>query len=139
MKYFLVLLSAAVICVSCHSSTNKTGNSSDETASPGGAGPTDNDIISSLKSTWEHDATAVEPKKTVTINKITRGTSEESNYAQQLDGVPKGAEITHAKIDFTQNLFYNNEAQHVRRIMTALVYKDQFSQWAIMNTGCVYP
>ena len=81
----------------------------------------------------------MEPKMTVTVNSITRGSSEESNYAQQLDGVPKGAEITNAKIDFTQNLFYNNETQHVRRIMTALVYKDQFNQWAIMNTGCVYP
>lgn len=101
--------------------------------------PTMNDVTKAIKSTWEKAQTSVEPKKTVTINDIKFGTSEKSNYAQQLDGVPKGALITNAKIDWTQNLFYSNETQHVRRIMTAWVYKDQFGEWQIMNNGTVYP
>lgn len=124
MKTLFIFFASMVICTCCYSQ---------------GAKPTANDITKALKSTWEHDATSLEPKKTVTVSNIKFGTSEKSNYAQQLDGVPKGANVTHAKIDFTQNLFYSNETQHVRRIMTALVYRDQFNEWTIMNTGCVYP
>ncbi len=101
--------------------------------------PTKDDITKALKSTWEKAATSLEPKKTVTVSEIKFGTSEKSNYAQQLEGVPKGALITNAKIDFTQNIFYNNETQHTRRIMTAWVYKDAFGEWAIMNTYTAYP
>ena len=101
--------------------------------------PTKDNITKALKSTWEKEATSLEPKKTVTINEIKFGTSEKANYAQQLEGVPKGAMITNIKIDFTQNLFYNNDTQHTRRIMTAWVYKDAFGEWAIMNTYTAYP
>jgi len=101
--------------------------------------PTANEVTATLKSTWEKPGTSTSVKTTVTVNSIKFGISEKSNYAQQLEGVPKGSLITHAKIDFTQNSFYTNETQHVRRIMTAWVYKDQFDEWAIMNTGTVYP
>lgn len=101
--------------------------------------PTRDDVTKAIKSTWEKAQTSFEPKTTVTINNIRFGTSEKSNYAQQLEGVPKGALITNAKIDWTQNLFYTNETQHVRRIMTAWVYKNSFGEWEIMNTGTVYP
>ncbi len=101
--------------------------------------PTKDDVTKAIKSTWEKGPTSSEPKKTVTINDIKFGTSEKSNYAQQLEGVPKGALITNAKIDFTENKFYNNETQHVRRIMTAWVYKDAFGEWAVMNTYTAYP
>jgi len=67
------------------------------------------------------------------------GTSAKSNYAQQLEGVPKGALVTHAKIDWNLNSFYSNETQVTRRITTAWVYKDQFDERAVMNVGTVYP
>ena len=101
--------------------------------------PTIADITSTLKSVWETAGTSLKPKATTTINSIKIGTSEKSNYAQQLEGVPKTSVLTHAKIDFTQNTFYTNETQRVRRIMTAWVYRDQFNEWAIMNAGVVYP
>jgi hypothetical protein len=46
--------------------------------------------------------------------------------------------LTHAKIDFTHTAFYNDPI-HVRRIMTAWVFRDQFNEWKIMNAGVVYP
>jgi hypothetical protein len=101
--------------------------------------PTKDDITKSLKATWEKAATSFAPKTTVTVNEIKFGTSEKSNYKQQLEGVPKGALITNAKIDFTENTFYTSETRKVRRIMTAWVYKDAFGEWAIMNTYTAYP
>ena len=100
---------------------------------------TDADITKALKAKWEKPGDTYHPKETITINEIKLGTAEKSNYAQQLDGVPKDAMVTHAKIDFTQFVHYTNEKQATRRIMTALVYKDQFGDWTIMNIGVTYP
>ncbi|MGG9963094.1 hypothetical protein [Ferruginibacter sp. SUN106] len=101
--------------------------------------PTKENITKAIKSTWEKAASSLEPQKTVTINEIKMGTSSKANYAQELEGVPKGALVTMAKIDFTQNIFYTGETQHTRRIMTAWVYKNAFGEWEVMNTGTVYP
>ncbi|MCW3092247.1 MAG: hypothetical protein JWP81_3316 [Ferruginibacter sp.] len=101
--------------------------------------PTAKDITNGLKSTWENAQSANREKNTVTINSIKLGTSEKANSKHQFEGVPKGGLVTNAKIDFTQNKFYSNETQHVRRIMTAWVFKDQFGDWKVMNTGVVYP
>ncbi len=92
-----------------------------------------------MKLTWERAESTTAPKSTVTVNNIQFGSSEKSNYAQELEGVPKNALITNAKIDFTENIFYSNETKHTRRIMTAWIYKDQFNEWAIMNTNTDYP
>lgn len=108
-------------------------------SSSSGDKPTKEDITKVMRQTWEKEATTMEPKTTIDINDITIGTSDEANYAQELEGVPKGALVTTAKIDFTQNLFYTNATQKVRRITTAWVYKDQFKQWAVMNTATTYP
>jgi len=101
--------------------------------------PTKQDINKVMKTTWEKEPSSLNPKVTVTINDIKMGTSAKSTYAQQLEGVPKGALVTFAKIDFSTNSFYNNDTQKVRRITTAWVYKDQFGEWAVMNTATVYP
>jgi hypothetical protein len=124
MKQFL-FSSVLVLLVSCS----------------GGEGqkPTKDDVTNAIKSSWEKDASNTAPKTTVTMNDITFGTSENSNYAQQLEGVPKEALITNAKIDFTENIFYTDQTKHTRRIMTAWVYKDSFDEWAIMNTYTAYP
>jgi len=104
-----------------------------------GEKPTKDDVTKALKLSWEKAASTTAPKSTVTVNDIQFGISEESNYAQQLEGVPKEGLITNAKIDFTENIFYNDETKHTRRIMTAWVYKNQFDEWAIMNTYTAYP
>ena len=105
----------------------------------GGEKPTKEDVTKAMKLTWEKAASTTAPKSTVTINDITFGTSEKANYAQELEGVPKDALITNAKIDFTENIFYTNETKPTRRIMTAWVYKDKFNEWAVMNTYTAYP
>ena len=103
-----------------------------------GSKPTEAEITAALKKNWEYGATSTAVASTVTINSITIGSSDESNLQQQMDGIPKNTTVTHAKIDFTQNQAYT-DPKHTRRIMTALVYKDQFNEWAIMNAGVQYP
>lgn len=105
----------------------------------GGEKPTKEDVTKALKLIWEKAESTTAPKSTVTINDIKFGSSEKSNYAQELEGVPKNALITNAKIDFTENIFYTNETKNTRRVMTAWVYKDKFNEWAIMNTYTDYP
>jgi hypothetical protein len=122
MRY-LVLLFVATFTVSCSM----------------GQKPTKEIITAALKKVWEKPATTMEPKSTVTVNDIKIGTSDKSNYAQQLDGVPKGVTVTTVKIDFVQNLFNSDKTQKVRRIMTALAYKDQFNEWALMDIATTYP
>lgn len=124
MKHACTWLFAAIFCFSCSAQTGK---------------PSKEDIVAVMKDVWEKAASTTAPKTTVTVNNIKMGTSEKSNYAQQLEGVPKGATVTHAKIDFTHHTFYTNETRNTRRIMTAWVYKNQFDEWSVMNVGTVYP
>ncbi len=106
-------------------------------SSSNGEKPTEANITTYMKKTWEQEPTSTRPKSTITINSIQLGSSDESNYAQQLDGIPKNTSVTHAKIDFTSHEHYN-PMQNTRRVMTALVYKDQFNEWVCMNAGVKY-
>lgn len=101
--------------------------------------PTQEDIITALRKIWEKEPTTLRPKTTITISNLTIGTSAKANYALELEGVPKNAMVTSAKIDFTENQFHTSGTQKVRRIMTTRVYRDQFNEWAVMSTGTIYP
>ena len=104
-----------------------------------GSKPTKDDVIAVMKGNWEKAGSNFNPKATITINSITFGSSAKANYADELEGIPKNALITAAKIDFTTNTFYSNEVQKTRRIMTASVYKNKFNEWDVMDTGTAYP
>ena len=101
--------------------------------------PTKDDVIAVMKSNWEKAGSNLNPKVTITINSITFGSSSKANYADELEGIPKNALITAAKIDFTANTFYSDGVQKTRRVMTASVYKNKFNEWDVMNNGTVYP
>lgn len=122
MKRSILLLLMAFL-FSCNSNAQK---------------PTKEDVTKVIKATWEREKTDFQAKCTVIINDIKFGTSEKSNYAMQLNGIPKGALVTHAKIDFTQQTFHNTQTELVRRVTTAYVYKDKFKEWAVMNNGTKY-
>jgi hypothetical protein len=104
-----------------------------------GQKPSKEDITQAMKKSWEKEATTSTVKQTVKINEIKMGTSQNSTYAQQLEGVPKGALVTFAKIDWDHNQFYSTGVQVTRRITTAWVFKDQFGDWKVLNVGTVYP
>ena len=119
----ITLLAIAVVAMTCTANSQK---------------PTKDDVIKVMKQTWENPASNTKAKSTIEINDIKFGNSEKSNYAHQLDGIPKGATVTHTKIDFTQLTHYTDKIQKTRRIMTAFVYKNQFGEWSVMNNGTKY-
>ena len=104
-----------------------------------GEKPTKDDVIAVMKSNWEKAGSNLNPKVTITINSITFGSSSKANYADELEGIPKNALITAAKIDFTENTFNSDGVHKTRRIMTASVYKNKFNEWDVMNTHTDYP
>ncbi|MDO7848024.1 hypothetical protein Q5H92_16790 [Hymenobacter sp. M29] len=108
-------------------------------SSGSGAKPTKEDIAAALKKVWVVPGNNMSPAVTVAINDILIGDSEEANGADIVNGIPRDALVTAAKIDFTATTHYTNSNNDVRRIMTAAVYKDKFGEWAVMNNGCVYP
>lgn len=100
--------------------------------------PTVEDIKAAMRQTWEQSG-ASGPRVTVSFANVTIGASRTANLQQVYDGVPKGAMVTTAKIDFTATTHYSGGPQNTRRIMTALVYRNDFKEWTVMNTGTVYP
>ncbi len=100
--------------------------------------PTKADVTKSMKADWEKSGEGYGPKETITINDIKFGKSEKATLKHQYEGVPKGALITHAKIDFTHTKYYTDQTQNVRRLMTAWIYKDQFGEWQVMNVFTKY-
>ena len=129
MKALLKIVSIIVISsiIGCSSNSNS------------GQKPTKEDIISTMKNTWERKGTQFEPKVTITVNDLNIGSSAEANYADELNGIPKGALITAAKMDFTANTNNSDGIHPTRRIMTLSVYKNKLNEWECMNTGCTYP
>ena len=118
----------------------KTTTTVVKTSNPStGNKPAEADIIKVMKSVWEKEANNFSPKVTITINSIIIGASAKATLAEEYEGIPHNALVTAAKIDFTQNTFYTSATKGVRRIMTASVYRDKFSEWAVMNIGTKYP
>ncbi|MCE3282573.1 MAG: hypothetical protein K0Q66_1310 [Chitinophagaceae bacterium] len=119
----LMLLAAVLILVSCSSSEAE------------GQKPTKADVTKVIKATWEKSGEGYGPKETVEIHEIKFGASEKANAKQELEGVPKGALVTHAKIDFTLTKHYDDGDKKHRRVMSAWVYKDQFGDWKVKSYG----
>ena len=125
----LVLIIVFTIIISCNSNNNKAT----------GQVPTKDDIINVMKATWEKKATQFEPKVTITVNNLIIGSSAKANYAEELDGIPKDALVTAAKMDFTANTYNLDGIHTTRRIMTLSVYRNKFNEWEAMNTETTYP
>jgi hypothetical protein len=104
-------------------------------ATSAGDRPTEADVRQYLKRAFEKEATSYAPRTEVTLNSVQFGETEESNYNQQLNGVPKGAAVTHAKIDYTKRTYYSSGPKDVRIESKSWVYKDQFQEWICMSNG----
>jgi hypothetical protein len=94
-------------------------------------------VEKALKSTWDKSATSMNAKSTLKLNEVKFGKAYKATMAEvQIDGLPEGAMITPAVVDFTVRTYYTNETQVVRRVREARVYKDKMGEWAVM-TGSV--
>jgi hypothetical protein len=97
--------------------------------------PTKADIEKALRGRWDRQQTSSNPKQSITIQSIKIGTGAKANLQDKIDGIPSGAMVTIAQIDFTTRQYYNDQTVATHRIMIAKVYKDQFGEWEVMNSG----
>ena len=86
---------------------------------------------------WAKPASVSSPKSTLEVHSVKFGKPSEATVQEvQVEGIPKGAIVTPAIVDFSVRTFYSNETQVLRRVREARVYKDKFGEWAVM-TGSV--
>jgi hypothetical protein len=119
MKAFLFLF-AACIFFSCSSAGGK---------------PTKADVEKALRARWDKPATSMEPKQSITIESIKIGSGAIANDQDLIDGIPPKAMVTIVQIEFTVRQYYNDQTMVTKRVMLAKVYKDQFGEWEVMNSG----
>ena len=91
-----------------------------------------------LKRDWDKSgAEYPNLKVSLTLNDVKFATPYVATIQEvQVEGVPEGAMMTPAIVDFTVRTYYDKEIQAVRRVREAEVYKDKFGEWAVM-TGSV--
>ena len=90
-----------------------------------------------LKSSWDRTASSTNPRAVLTLNAVRFGTAARATAQEvQVEGIPRGARVTPAIVDFTVRTYYTNEIQVLRRVREARVYRDKMGDWAIM-TGSV--
>ena len=103
----------------------------------GGEAPTQAIVEKVLKGSWDKAAGSTNPRSALTLNSVKFGNSYKATVQEvQVEGLPEGAMVTPAIVDFTVGNYYSNETQVVRRSREARVYKDKFDEWAVM-TGSV--
>ena len=95
--------------------------------------PTQADVEKSLKAIWEKQPTGTTPLTTVQINSVKFGKTDKANEQEVVDGVPQGAMVTAALIDFTVSEHDLKFTNSTRRVREARVYKDKFGEWAVMT------
>ena len=99
-----------------------------------GPAPTAAEIDQVMHSRWDRQATTSTPKAMVTINSVKIGSTNTANKQDVIDGIPPGAAVTAALIDFTVRSYYNDSVEAVRRMREASIYIDKFGVWD-MKTG----
>jgi hypothetical protein len=99
--------------------------------------PTKEIVEKVMKATWDKKATSTNARSALTLNSVKFGQPYKATAQEvQVEGLPDGATVTPAIIDFTVRTYYTNETQVLRRVREARVYKDKFGEWAVM-TGSV--
>lgn len=99
--------------------------------------PTKEIVEQVLRRSWEKAETRFSPKTTLEVNSVKFGKPNKATAQDvQVEGLPQGAIVTPAIVDFSVKTFYSGETQVLRRVREAKVYKDKFDEWAVM-TGAV--
>jgi len=97
--------------------------------------PSKANVEKAVMTAWDKPATSSSPKQSVTIHSVKIGNGAKANEQDKIDGIPAGATVTIAQIDFTVREYYNDRTLATQRVMIAKVYKDQFDEWAVKSNG----
>ena len=79
-------------------------------------------------------------KKSVTVHSVKLGKPAKAALSDVgIDGVPQGAVVTPALVDFTVREYYSTETQAVRRVHEVKVFKNAFDEWALLSGSAQGP
>lgn len=98
-----------------------------------GAQPAREDVERAMRASWEKSGDNFSPRTTIEFNEIKFGSTYPANEQEVIDGIPPGAAVTAAIIDFTVRTYYTDTTKAVRRKREAAVYQDKFGEWAVMT------
>ncbi len=99
--------------------------------------PTKEIVEKVLRSSWEKLGSKFEPKVTLEVNSVKFGKPYKATLQEvQVEGLPAGATVVPAIVDFSVRTFHARETQVLRRVREARVYTDKFDEWAV-KTGSV--
>ncbi len=118
LRFWLTALLAALLLCACGSSR---------------AQPAREDVERAMRATWEKAGDDFSPRTTIEFNEIKFGGTYPANEQDVINGIPPGAAVTAALIDFTVRNYHSNTTRVVRRKREAAVYQDKFGEWAVMT------
>jgi hypothetical protein len=119
------VLAPIVFCSAC-------GRSGSSTAS---AAPTREDVEKVLKQSYDKEGGQFSAKETLTVNGAKFGKPYTATVQEvQVEGVPDGATVTPAVIDFTVRTFNTGETHLFRRVREGSVYVGKMGEW-VVKTG----
>lgn len=95
--------------------------------------PTQAVVEAVMKAKWDTEPSVSSPRTRLQINSIKFGKPQKATMQQQQDGIPEGALVTPALIDFTVRNYHSNTTGVVQRVREAAVYQDAFGEWAVMT------
>lgn len=98
-----------------------------------GPQPAREDVERALRETWQKAGDNLSPRTTIDFNEIKFGDTYPANEQDVINGIPPGAAVTAAIVDFTVRTYYTDTTRAVRRNREAAVYQDKFGEWAVMT------
>ena len=92
-------------------------------------------VTETLKKQWSPVSSVTGgQKKSVTVHSVKLGKAAKASLSDVgIDGVPKGAMMTPALVDFTVREYYRTESLAVRRVREVKLYKDSFDEWRMLS------
>lgn len=105
----------------------------DDKSPPAEAKPQPADIEQALNHLWAHPATPMDFRTSVRLNSVKIGGSAKANDGQVLEGLPTGATIWVARVDFTVLTHEPKVTRTIRRVRVCSVYKDQLDEWNLQS------
>jgi hypothetical protein len=119
------VLVSIVFCSAC-------GHAGNPTAS---AAPTKDDVETILKRSYDKAAAPSVAKQSLTVNGVKFGKAYTATLQEvQVDGVPHGANVTPAVVDYTVRTFHADSTHLIQRVREARVYVGKMGDW-VVKTG----
>ncbi len=124
-RLLIQVLLPTVLCCAC-------GHSGSSTAS---AAPTKDDVEKVLKLSYDKAGSSFSARQSLNVNQVKFGKPYTATVQEvQVEGVPEGATVTPAVVDYTVRTYNTGETHLIQRVRDATVYIGKMGDW-VVKTG----